>query len=205
MAPAHERAAEWVDVRPLRRTCTAHRGQAPRRPPPSTHNQQWLFLATDHRPPLAGVKLVRPRPRPDGRYRCGRSSLTHGRAAARTRQLREIASTTVQPDDQTAGHRVSPSHSLDNEAPWAADLRGKRARRWSSLGCRCARASLSPAWRPAILARRSSSSAPAASPSTGSGCLTVPCLAPCGKGAGWSYCDPSKSCSAVRRSAPAAH
>jgi hypothetical protein len=31
-----------------------------------------IGLAPDHRPPLAGGKLVRLSPRPDGRYRCGR-------------------------------------------------------------------------------------------------------------------------------------
>ncbi len=54
MAPP-TRAAEWVDVRPLRRTC------APREEPPSDPasppNLQTLF-ACNHRPPLAGVKLV---------------------------------------------------------------------------------------------------------------------------------------------------
>src|SRR5690242_19950628 len=47
-----------------------------------------LFLAPDPRPPLAGLKLVRPRPRPDGRDRCGRSSLTPDHATAPTRHPR---------------------------------------------------------------------------------------------------------------------
>src|SRR6266536_1729288 len=63
-------------------------GEPPSEPPAPQPQPRRLFLAPDHRPPLAGVKLVRPRPRPDGRYRCGRSSLTHGRAAARNRHLR---------------------------------------------------------------------------------------------------------------------
>src|SRR5215469_8956453 len=36
-------------------------------PRPRRATTQRAFLARDHRPPLAGVKLVRPRPRPDGR------------------------------------------------------------------------------------------------------------------------------------------
>src|SRR6266516_2603631 len=57
----------------------------PRKPaPPSEPRPQQAitrqaFLACDHRPPLAGVKLVRPRQRPDGRTGCGRSSLTPDR------------------------------------------------------------------------------------------------------------------------------
>src|SRR5579862_849011 len=54
----------------------------PATPAPATITARLAVPRPDHRPPLAGVKLVRPRPRPDGRYRCGRSSLTHGRAAA---------------------------------------------------------------------------------------------------------------------------
>jgi hypothetical protein len=63
------RAAEWVDVRPLRRTC-APRGRTTQRPRPPP--QPAGSPRRNHRPPLAGVKLVRPRPRPNGRYRCGR-------------------------------------------------------------------------------------------------------------------------------------
>src|SRR5215470_14956458 len=45
---------------------TDPRKPAPPRPRQATTRR--AFLACDHRPPLAGVKLVRPRPRPDGRY-----------------------------------------------------------------------------------------------------------------------------------------
>jgi hypothetical protein len=68
--PPPLRAAEWVDVRPLRRTRapTPREASAPQRNPrPRQTTTRQAFLACDHRPPLAGVKLVRPRPRPDGR------------------------------------------------------------------------------------------------------------------------------------------
>ncbi len=67
MAPAYQQAAEWVDVRPLRRTLRAPPGEPPQRTPAHGNPQPGsLFLAPDHRPPLAGIKLVRPRPRPEG-------------------------------------------------------------------------------------------------------------------------------------------
>src|SRR5215472_7469677 len=53
------RAAEWVDVRPLRRTRAPTPGSQHPRPRQAT--TQRAFLACDHRPPLAGIKLVPPR------------------------------------------------------------------------------------------------------------------------------------------------
>ncbi len=50
--------------------------------------QGGLFLAPYHRPPLADIKLVRPRPRLPAR-RCGRSSLTPVRAPAQNRSDEE--------------------------------------------------------------------------------------------------------------------
>src|SRR5260370_26926749 len=59
-------------------------GEPAQRPPArSATPREGLFLASDHRPPLAGLKLVRPRPRLTAR-RCGRSSLTPARATAQT-------------------------------------------------------------------------------------------------------------------------
>jgi hypothetical protein len=56
---------------PLRQPTHPTRENHPSEPPaPATHNGR--LLAPDHRPPLAGIKLVRPRPRPNGRSRCGR-------------------------------------------------------------------------------------------------------------------------------------
>src|SRR5262245_39290909 len=82
MAPAHGQAAEWVAVRPTPPDPHTHPGRAPANPcPRQPQPSRTAFPAPDHRPPLARVKLVRPRPRPDGRYRYGRSSLTRGRAA----------------------------------------------------------------------------------------------------------------------------
>jgi hypothetical protein len=85
-------------------------------PPATTTQQAGPFLAPDHRPPLASVKLVRPRPRPNGRSRCGRSSLTPDHAAARTSSCEE-SQQTVETDDQRAGHRASPPCSLDRLFP----------------------------------------------------------------------------------------
>ena len=71
-----------------------------------------LFLVPDRRPPLAGLKLVRPRPRPDGRSRCGRSSLTHGRTATRnTAPARKATNTVPASPEATASHRANPSRS----------------------------------------------------------------------------------------------
>jgi len=66
---------------------TMRAGETSQRPP-YTSTQGRLFLAPYHRPPLAGVKLVRPRPRLPAR-RCGRSSLTPGRATAPNRSDEE--------------------------------------------------------------------------------------------------------------------
>jgi hypothetical protein len=65
---------------------TTHRpGQTAKPPLLIRQPRRRLFLAPDDRPPLAGIKLVRPRPSAmTGAYRCGRSSLTPGRATAQT-------------------------------------------------------------------------------------------------------------------------
>jgi hypothetical protein len=106
MAPAHAGGrmggceTHSADLRTTRR--------APR-PLPQQPTTGRLFLAPDHRPPLARVKLVRPRPRPDGRYRCGRSSLTRPRGGAEYGQLRgkPAESRTREPDDSEA---TGPAH-----------------------------------------------------------------------------------------------
>jgi hypothetical protein len=90
-------------------------GGTSQRPPHGQHAQQRLFLATDHRPPLAGIKLVRPRPRLPAR-RCGRSSLTpptprHTPAAARKRHN---YSPHPNPATGAQGHRVNSARPLDN-------------------------------------------------------------------------------------------
>src|SRR5207244_11703401 len=66
--------AAWVDVRPLRRTRAPTPGKPAPRPRQAT--TQRAFLACDHLPPLAGVKLVRPRPRPDGAPAAGADTST---------------------------------------------------------------------------------------------------------------------------------
>ena len=112
MAPAHAGGrmggCETTPPDPRARRTT-------QRPPPATPTQQAL-LASNHRPPLASVKLVRPRPRPDGRYRCGRSSLTPDRRGGTGTSSYEETQHNSQPGDyQVTGSR---QHALfDSEGP----------------------------------------------------------------------------------------
>jgi len=105
MATRHQAGAEWVHVRPLRRP------RAPGKPASDLRTRQprrRLFLAPDHRPPLAGIKLVRPRPRLPAR-RCGRSSLTPDRRGSTNRQRRGKATTKVHPDPGRPSEQVTGS------------------------------------------------------------------------------------------------
>src|SRR4029077_6369802 len=82
-----------------------------------THSPQ-AFPAPDPRPPLAGLKLVRPRPRPDGRDRCGRSSLTPDHATApNTAPARKASNTVPASPTATASHRANFPRPLDKESP----------------------------------------------------------------------------------------
>src|SRR5215472_19308310 len=82
MAPATQAGAEWVHVRPLRRPPSPG---ATATPPFRIHqHRSRLFLAPDDRPPLAGIKLVRPRPAPDGRLPLRALQLDPDRATAQT-------------------------------------------------------------------------------------------------------------------------
>src|SRR5689334_3861643 len=53
--PPPARAAEWVDVRPLRRTRapTPREASTAANPPPQQATTRQAFLTCDHRPPLA--------------------------------------------------------------------------------------------------------------------------------------------------------
>lgn len=75
---------------------------------PATSARRRLFLAPDHRPPLAGLKLVRPRPRLPAR-RCGRSSLTPARRDGTNRQRRGKATTKVHPPPRRPSEQVTGS------------------------------------------------------------------------------------------------
>jgi hypothetical protein len=114
MATRHPAGAEWVHVRPLRRP------RAPgKQPATSAHaNPQEAVPRSDHRPPLAGLKLVRPRPRLPAR-RCGRSSLAPDRRGSTNRQRRGKATTKVHPHPggKRTGHRVNSVRPLDNWGP----------------------------------------------------------------------------------------
>jgi hypothetical protein len=83
-----------------------------------------LFPAPHHRPPLAGIKLVRPRPRLPAR-RCGRSSLTpgparrHKTAATRKSHIHSPA----QPDDRGKVTGLICHALLTARTPMGADMR----------------------------------------------------------------------------------
>jgi hypothetical protein len=88
MAPAPQAGAGWVHVRPLRQPRPPGGNKPTGAPTWQPSQPAGAFLAPDHRPPLARVKLVRPRQRPAGRPRLRALQLDPGRAPARTRQLR---------------------------------------------------------------------------------------------------------------------
>jgi len=67
----------------------------------TTPAQGGLFLAPHDRPPLAGIKLVRPRPRLPAR-RCGRSSLTPARATAQSGSDKESRNSSPTPTRRSA-------------------------------------------------------------------------------------------------------
>jgi hypothetical protein len=103
----------------------------PSQPRPATQPQpSRLFLAPDHRPPLVGVKLVRPRPRLTGATAAGADSTTvpgaglqlgprtarrHGQRQLRGEGRANSPHTKARP--HLAGHRASPSRSLDGRFP----------------------------------------------------------------------------------------
>jgi hypothetical protein len=107
-----------VHVRPLRQPATP-----PGKPSPATSvytsiTRERFFLAPHHRPPLAGIKLVRPRPRLPARRR-GRSSLTPVRTAAQNRSDEENPHhSPAQPGDRRQGHRVNLPCPLDSRGPY---------------------------------------------------------------------------------------
>ena len=110
-----------------------HQTPSPRNPNPR------LFLAPDHRPPLTGLKLVRPRPRPDA-LRCGRSSLTHGRATAQTGSCEESQGTVLPPARRPTQVTGPAHHALLTEGPpWVDDLRHAHPDRPRVSACRCCR------------------------------------------------------------------
>jgi len=76
-----------------------------------------LFPAPHHRPPLASVKLVRPRPRLPARH-CGPFQLDPVRATAQIRSDEEKPHRSpAQPGDRGQGHRVNSPCTLDNRSP----------------------------------------------------------------------------------------
>src|ERR1700761_5151594 len=95
--------AEWVDVSP-----TPPDPATPGNPQPQADRSS----PPDPRPPLASVKLVRPRPRPDGRDRCGRSSLTPGRGGTKHGPREERPAIQSRQPDGTASHRANSPRPL---------------------------------------------------------------------------------------------
>ena len=101
---------------------TLRAGETSQRPP-HTPTRRRLFLASDHRPPLAGLKLVRPRPRLPAR-RCGRSSLTPARATAQTGSDEEKPQPQSHPQPRRQDEQVTGSvqHALlTTGAPMGAE------------------------------------------------------------------------------------
>ena len=101
------------------------RGKGRQATPANPHNpaERLPFLAPDGRPPLGGVKLVRPRPRLPTR-RCGRSSLTPADATAQTGSDEE---TRQQQSHQPGGRRTTVTRLIKHglltaELPMGADI-----------------------------------------------------------------------------------
>jgi len=124
MSPRPARAgAEWVHVRPLRQP-TARPGKPAQRPSCALIPQQAVPRSRSSAAPLAGLKLVRPRPRRTAR-RGGRSSLTpparrHTAAAAR-KSHNHSPTPTRRPTPQVTGpNQHAP---LTTEVPMGAATR----------------------------------------------------------------------------------
>jgi hypothetical protein len=98
---------------------TTHTGKPARPPPkPSDPETSRLFLAPDHRPPLARLQLVRPRPAPWQAPRLRALQLDPDRAAARNPAPARKARRTVHPARRSpAGHRANPPRPLDKGTP----------------------------------------------------------------------------------------
>jgi len=92
---------------------TGEKGQ-PQHARPGIHNEP-AFLAGDHRPPLTGVKLVRPRPRPDRALPLRALQHDPGHAAARNPAAAKKPST-IHPDDHTEVTGTG-RHALIAKAP----------------------------------------------------------------------------------------
>ena len=115
-----------MHVRPLRRPATPGETKA-------SDLRKYLspgkgsFLAPHHRPPLAGIKLVRPRPRLPAR-RCGRSSLTPVCATAQSSSNEEkpTSQSRAQARRPGQGHRVNLPCPLDSRGPHGCGNRTQR-------------------------------------------------------------------------------
>jgi hypothetical protein len=116
MAPA-VRAAEWVDVRPLRRTRAPTPGK-PANPPPHSKPQPGglssLAIIGRRLPASSSFVLARALTGANG---CGRSSLTRGRAAARKLAAARKPSTTANPGAITRSPGQDSTLTLTAKAP----------------------------------------------------------------------------------------
>jgi hypothetical protein len=110
-----------VHVKPLRRPRAPGNPRSDLRT--QCQSQGGLFPASDHRPPLASLKLVRPRPRLTARRR-GRSSLTPGPRDGKNRSDEEKPQQQSHPNP-AVGDRVTGSiqHGpLTARVPMGADM-----------------------------------------------------------------------------------
>src|SRR5213593_1861956 len=100
---------------------TTRPGKPAQRPFPRPTRRR-LFLASDRRPPLAGIKLVRPRPRlPGAALRA--LQLDPGLARRHKPAATRKATTKVppQPRRPRTGHRVYPARPLDSWGPYGCE------------------------------------------------------------------------------------
>jgi len=113
-----------VHVRPLRQPHATGENQ----PSDPLHTPQpagGCSSPPDHRPPLAGIKLVRPRPRLTAR-RCGRSSLTPDRATAHTGSHEESHNHSPPPARRPPRSPGHPAYALDSGGPHGCGNRTQR-------------------------------------------------------------------------------
>ena len=123
-------------ARPTRRTPLAN--PCPRQPTTGS-----LFLAPDHRPPLAGIKLVRPRPRPEGALTLRTLQLDPGPRSGTNRQQRGKPAKQSPPARRPQQVTGPIFHALlTAKAPMGVDL--------SLVACQCRWSS---AWRASSWAR----------------------------------------------------
>ena len=130
MAPAR-RGRSRTGARETTPTTSHARGNQASDPRIYPNPRERPFPAPHHRPPLAGLQLVRPRPRLPAR-RCGRSSLTPARATAQNRSDEEKPHHTPAPPGDAGKVTGRIRHALLTAGvPMGADISGVDPGRWA--------------------------------------------------------------------------